>query len=263
MTELDHADSILSPAFTSNDDMLSSDSDLSDAESDLDSTYGPLTTEDNAENENENEEEDDDDGASTHCSSTGYTGDSEQSLASVETFDQPTKRRRLARRRRGTETWIERLYSNTPYYDTPEEDSDTRYPTVTPTLPKTIKILPDRCASSESLTEQQVDLTIPAPPPDIFSHRAVTILDPCQVSSKKDSLRRSPSGMAGSLMDSLNFQTLDDDVLAWGLVTIVNNLLTDSYKVQATYRSYSFNHPTPESSHGEASVATSFPQSKE
>jgi hypothetical protein len=48
-------------------------------------------------------------------------------------------------------------------------------------------------------------------------------------------------GKARALMDALNMQTLDDELLALGLLTIVNDLLQDSYKIQATYRSYSFN----------------------
>ena len=159
---------------------------------------------------------DGDEANSCLTSLAGYDGDLE-SEACIHTV----KRRRRHRRQPAecTEcTWIQRIFSNTPYAAPLDTDV---YPVKFPSV-----------SAHQSLgTEAHT-------PKPLLPARAITPLGDSEALPAD-----CKSMMAGTLMDTLNVHKLDDDVLAWGLATILNNLLKDSYNVQATYRAYSFNHP--------------------
>jgi hypothetical protein len=165
-----------------------------------------------------------DDTDSCVSSSAGYSADAES-----ETLERPIKRRRHKRREVGENTecsWIERIFSSTPYA-TPLDADEGQIGT---------PLLIQHPQKPTSPHPEKAKKVTPIPP------LLLPILDMLPLNDCTIEKEKSKSGMAGSLMDTLNIYKLDDDVLAWGLVTIVDNLLTDSYRVRATYRSYSLNH---------------------
>ena len=176
------------------------------------------------------------DTASCLVSMAGYDADAES-----EAWNPPAKRRRRYRSQPAELTecpWIQRIFSNTPF--------------ATP-------------LDSDICPVQRLPLTAPSPDHRKLENVALRLQEP-EKRARPTPLHmpcREPNGdcksmMAGTLMDTLNIHKLDDDVLVWGLVTILNNLLKDSHNVQATYRAYSFNHPVSsdaesQSSHTETS----------
>ncbi|KAG7368269.1 hypothetical protein IV203_031012 [Nitzschia inconspicua] len=156
---------------------------------------------------------------------------------SCSLFCQPYgRRRKLA----ADCSWIERIYSSTPFA-TPEESD-------------TIPIFCNPNDMSLSRDSRSSEKSQKASALDPIGTDCECIMNVSERHDVQDSLPSfsnvtagTPSppfvvlGKAGSLMDTLNLQTLDDELLIIALLTVVNALLRDSYKIQATYRSKSLN----------------------
>jgi hypothetical protein len=154
-----------------------------------------------------------------------------------------TKRRRL-RRHRGFAhncSWIERIFSATPFAI--PEDSD-EFPAAYRSDRTSV------CRSFPTCAWIQADGKVELTPrlrkdgmvlPTDLHHDGHSLPFASITNGVASDPKQLNLGVFTTLMNKLNVQTLDDEVMTLGLLTIVKDLLQDSYKTQAAYRTYSFN----------------------
>jgi hypothetical protein len=154
-----------------------------------------------------------------------------------------TKRRRRRRSILAPNcSWIERIFSTTPFA-IPEDSDEFPMPYTTHITP--VSLRSPTCAWLRTIDKIELKPTLHNDGLVLCTelHHDGHPLSFASISNQVASVdpQQLNLGVFTALMDKLNVQTLDDEFLALGLLTIVKDLLQDSYKSQATYRSYSFN----------------------
>jgi hypothetical protein len=127
--------------------------------------------------------------------------------------------------------WIERVYSNTPFA-APNEFNHSPMPKrrdIKSQTPSCIRWNTEGCHNHHSSR-------------NVRNHKYASKI----AAQEEHDTMSSADGegsiySAGSLMNGLNADTVDDDILTSTLVDVVQALLLDSHAMQATYRSYYWN----------------------